>query len=183
MNNNSNIKGALLGIALLFLLGFGAYLFIAGIINKLNSVQSDLIKTLVTAMAAVIIAVITLVIGKLLEQQAKIRQELRDKKIPIYERQLSTIFRILFAEKLGQPTPLQEEILSAFSDFTRELIIWGSSDVIIAWQHFRTQAVDPADPMNSLLAMEVVLRAIRKDLGNNISKLESGALIRLFINN
>jgi hypothetical protein len=181
MENSSNLKSITVAVALLFALGWGIYLFISALVTKLSTIEGDLSKTLVASAATVTVAVTTLAFGKLWEQRQKLRQDLREKKIPIYEDQLKTLFRVMMAEKRGEKPPSEQEIMRAFSQFTERLIVWGSSDVIRAWVEFRTKPFGD-DPQAGLLRIEAILRAIRKDLGENLTGLKHGDLLRLFVN-
>ena len=76
------------------LLFAGLYWLSILIIDKLNSVNSDLGKAIVTAAATGFFAVLALVIGKAWEQRTKIQQDMREKKIPVYEKQIETFFAV-----------------------------------------------------------------------------------------
>ena len=85
-------------IAILFFtivtgLGYGLFVFLTALIEKLNSIDSDLSKTIVGSSLAVLGAAITIAAGKILEQRIKIKQEVREKKVPVYEEQMEAIFR------------------------------------------------------------------------------------------
>jgi hypothetical protein len=158
------------------------YLFGLGVVHLLNSVQSDIGKTLIAASVTVFVAVITLVLGKLLEQHLKIRDEIRAKKVPIYEGHIQVFFEILFSPlTTGKPAE-PKEMASGFASVSEKLVTWGSVGVIKAWNDFRATAPDAQDPYRHLEKLEVVFRAIREDLGNDVKHLENGDLLRMFIN-
>ena len=150
------LKALVVPLLLIALLGFGSYWFIAALIDKLNSVNSDIGKAIIAGAATIIVTVLSLVAGKIWEQKIKIRQDIRDKKIPVYEQQM----------------------IKAFSTFTEKLIIWGDPLVIKAWSEFRLNA----DPKQFLIKWQSFLMALRKDIGNSNANLEGGDLMRLFIN-
>ncbi|MBD2665728.1 hypothetical protein [Richelia sinica] len=182
--NHSQQKPVSLFVSLVtvILLGMGLYWFISALIDKLNSIDSDLGKAIITGGVTVSIAVLTLVIGKLWEQQVKIQQDIREKKIPVYEKQIEIFFSLIFAEKNGDDKPTQEELRKAFQLFTEKLIIWGSPEVIQAWSEFKLYDWQNSDSLEGFLKVEALLRAIRKDLGNSNSKLALGDISKLFIN-
>ncbi len=91
-----------IGLVTLGILGIGAYWFIAALIDKLSSINSDVSKALIGAVVAVVGATITIVFGKLLEQRIEIRQEVRVKKVPVYEEHMKVIFDVFFAAKRGK---------------------------------------------------------------------------------
>jgi hypothetical protein len=181
------IQPIIVSLATIGLLGVGAYFLFAAFIDKLNSISGDLGKTLVTAAVTTLVAVLTLVLGKIWDTKIKITHDIREKKIPVYEDVLTLFFDVLMADKTGKPKPTEQEMLARFTDFTRRLTTWGSSEVIRTWIAFRNHpwtASDPtaSDPTAELERMEAVLMAIRKDVGNEVSSLKSHELMKLFIN-
>ncbi len=171
-----------ISLLVVFLLGIGLYLLITAFIDKLNSVGSDLSKAIITGGVTVSVAVFSLVIGKLWEQQVQIQQNLREKKIPVYEKQIEIFFSAMFAEKYGDKKLTKEEIAKAFNKFTEKLIIWGSAEVIKAWSDFRLHNWENGKPAEGFLKVEYLMKAIRKDLGNSNSNLSDGDIVKLFIN-
>jgi hypothetical protein len=176
------LQSIALGLLVLFAIGVGVFWFAAAMIRLLGSVQSDFLKTLVASAGAVVAAAITIVGGKIWELKIKIRQDIREKKVPVYEGLVKMFFRMFYAESLGEQRPSEQELRKTFAEFTEQLVMWGSSEVIRTWGQFRTQRFDIADFKKSTDQMEGIFRAIRKDLGNDIKKLRSGDLLRLWVN-
>lgn len=158
------------------------YFFLAAVLDKLNSINSDLIKTIVGASVATIGAALTIVLGKAWELKTKIRQDIRDKKIPIYENQLETFFKVFFSEKIGEEKLAEQDLIKAFAKFSEKIMIWGSSEVISAWEAFRTGSSEPQNLERSILAFEAFILALRKDIGNSNKHLSKGDILKIFIN-
>ena len=103
---------------------------------------------------------------------------------------MSTIFDILWVSRPGEEPPSTEfyedpKLIESFVQFTEKLIIWGGSEVIKAWQEFRTHPFDTANPttvLDGFRKFEEFVFALRKDIGNENNKLAPGDLLRLFIN-
>jgi hypothetical protein len=179
MKEPSPFRDVAVGIITLAAVAFGLYLLVAALIDKLASIEGDLSKTLVTSSVTVIIAVFTLVGGKLYEQRLKIREDIRARKIPVYEKQIETFFAVFMGDKIGGRKLSERELAKAFTAFSEKLIVWGSSEVIQAWVKFRTTKMDGTE---GLKVMQDLFLAIRKDLGNDASKLKNHELLRLFVN-
>jgi hypothetical protein len=144
----------------------------------MSSPQSDLTGIIITASVAILVAVITAVAGKLYEQHLKIRDELRAKKAPIYEKHIATFFKLLLAPKITGKAPNQEEAAVAFAAVAEQMIVWGSADVIKAWNNFKTAA----QTSQGIDLLEGIFTAMRKDLGHDDQNLKKGELLRLFVN-
>ena len=163
-------------------LGFGLYLFLAALIDKLNSIGSDLSKAIIAGAVTIFAAVVSLVLGKIWEQHLKIKQEIREKKIPVYEEQIKTYFSMMFDEKCGKPKPTDQEIIIAIRGFTEKLIIWGGPKVIKAWSDFRLADWQNSKPEEVFARIENLMRVLREDLGNSNKGLAYGDFIKLFVN-
>ena len=139
---------------------------------------SDLTGVIIAASVAILVTVITAVAGKLYEQHLKIRDELRAKKAPIYEKHIATFFKVLLAPKITGKALNQEEAATAFAGVAEQMIVWGSPDVIKAWNNFKAvaQTAQGAD------LLEGIFKAMRKDLGHEDKDLNKGDLLRLFVN-
>ncbi len=180
---NSKPQPGLVGaLVVLAILAGGLYFFVAAVLDKLNSLNSDLGKAIVAGAVTLFAAVVTLVGGKIWEQRVKIQQDVREKRLPVYEKQIETFFSVLFAEKIGNEKPSEQDIQKAFLAFTEKLIVWGSPEVIQAWSAFRLNDWTSSTPEAGFLKVEAFIRAIRKDLGNSNAGLPAGDLMRLFIN-
>ncbi len=176
------VQPILVGLATLAALAIGVYYLFAAFVDKLNSINGDLGKTLITAAVTVLVAVLTLVLGKIWDTKLKIAHDIREKKIPVYEDVLSLFFEVLLGGKNGRPKPSEDEMSARFADFTRRLTTWGSSDVIRSWIAFRSHPWTASEPTAGFERMEAVLLAIRKDVGNEVASLKNHELMRLFIN-
>jgi len=174
--------GLLVSLGVVALLGVGLYFFFASLLDKLNSVNSDLSKTIIAGVLTAVGAVVTLVIGKIWEQNTRNKQEVREKKIPVYEKQIATFFAAMFAEKMGNPPTTPQDLQKAFMEFTEKLIIWGSPQVISAWSAFRLHDWSNSTTVEGFRKLEDFIRAVRADLGASNVGLPPGELVKLFVN-
>jgi len=181
MNIKSFVQTLAVVLVFLFALGGGVYVFVTSLL-KLAAGQSELAKTVVAASGTVLAAVISLVAGKLWEQHVKVRDEIRAKKIPVYEKHIASFFKILFSQKISGKQPDHSEAVAAFAAFSEQAIIWGSVDVIRAWVRFRTLDHAATSPQQQLEVLEDLFLSIRKDVGSETRRLQRGELFRLFVN-
>jgi hypothetical protein len=158
------------------------YFLVRTVIAGLATVQSQVSVAIVAAAGAATLSVVSLIISKHLESRAAIRQELRAKKVPVYEHLIRIMFTIIFAEKRGEKAPSQEELIREFANFTEGILIWGSDDALRAYSRFRSDSVSGRDPVEMIGAQEDLFLAIRKDLGHKNKNLARGTILRLFIN-
>lgn len=145
----------------------------------LRAINSDLGVALVASSATIIVSVISVLVAKWAERRSRAEEHQREKKVPIYEKIVTFVFRVAFAEKLHQEMPSEAEMMKFFADLTPELVSWSSPAVIKAFVKFRTGDGQGFDIM---WRVEDLLKAIRSDLGHSDSRLVKGDLLRLFIN-
>ncbi|MBF0195538.1 MAG: hypothetical protein HQL71_13330, partial [Magnetococcales bacterium] len=163
------------------------YWVLSSIWGVFLSVDQKLRAGLLAAFTTVIVSIMSVHFAKYLERKAEILSHLREKKIPTYEKIVQFIFRITFAEKLGNERPTDHEMIKFMTEITQEIVIWGSDEMVDALYDFRMQSIkDTASEENMhidvLFTVENLLLAVRKDLGHNNKNLSSGKILGLFVN-
>ena len=186
MKSMKNKWQPVVGLILLALIVWGIYLALTKIWVVFSSVDPKLSAGMLAASATVIVFVISIILSKRQEQKVAIENELRVKKTPVYEGIINFIFRITFAEKLGKKQPTEKEMVEFFSNTTRDLVVWGSHDMIKAFAKFRVDIAtlyenSKDDPFAILRSVEDLLIAIRKDLGHKHKNIKRGEILRLYI--
>ena len=182
---NTRVKSGVkvvFGFLLLGLIGWGAYLVVSALGSILASMQSNVAIAVVAASGTIFVSVISLAMSKHFEGKAAVRQELRAKKVPIYESIISTMFKIQLAEKVGEEPPTEKELIRFFATVTEQLVVWGSDEVVREFRAFRMAFGDGGNPTEGLFQYEKFLNAIRKDLGHNNQGFKRGTLLGLWVN-
>lgn len=174
------------------LVGFLVLFGIAGVVlllfragwRQLASAQAPLAAAVVAGSATVLVSILSVVTGKFLENRSKLREEHRQKKVPVYEKLIQFLFQVLFAEKLGEEPLSETKINEFFSEFMPELVIWGDGGVIKSFgdmREFSAQLAESERAIEVMFLYERVLLEIRRDLGHSPRELRKGDLLRLFI--
>ncbi|WP_318432191.1 hypothetical protein [Photobacterium leiognathi] len=174
-----------LGLILIAAMCWGTIELLKFIWQLFSTVEPALGASLVAASATVLVSVLSVVLSKKSEGKALIAAQLREKKVPIYEKIVNHIFLVTYSEKLGKKPPTEKENIQFFADTTTELIIWGSKEIIDAFADFRSQIMKittETDPTLAVTTVEDLLLAIRKDLGHHHPNFKRGQLLRLYIN-
>lgn len=164
---------------------YGFYAWMREVWEIFSSVDPKLGAGMIAASATVIVSVITVVFSKRQEHKIDVQNQLRERKVPVYERIIEFIFLITFADKLGKKQPSEKEMIKFFANTTKDLVIWGSKDIVKAFGDFRdglTKLPNNQDPAFILAVVEDLLFAIRKDLGHQHIGTKRGDILRLYIN-
>jgi len=177
-----NTASVVLGLACLAALGWGIYALLSLVFSTFAGLDKSVAATIVVTCGTVIISLLTIVIGRVWEQQTLIQKEHRERKIPIYLELLGFLFRFLTGEKTGK-MPSETEVLEFLEHFNKDFMVWGSDGVVKAWAKFRQQSTtDSVDATQSMLLLEKLILEIRRDLGHKNKQLVDGDLLSLFIN-
>lgn len=174
------IGSTLLGLAVVAGAVISVWFVAVRLAEFLVSLKSDLAVAVVAASVAGLVSIVTLIVSKRFEARSAALQSIRDKKTPVYEGIVSTLFRVMFASMLGEPEVPEADLVRWFAETTEKLSIWGSDDLIKAFGAFKTRTAS-GDTSDALFAFEDLILAIRKDLGHGTS-LSKGDILRQFVN-
>ena len=175
------------GLGLLAAIGWGFYLVLRLFWSSFNQLNPTVAAGILAAVTTVIVSVASVLVSKHLEQRNNVLTELRVKKAPVYEELLEFIFRILNGEKMGLAALSETEIAAKYSGITQRLIVWGSDDTVKAMNKFRRYSLNmsadnKASTAITMLSVEELFLAIRKDLGHSNKGLTPGTILGIFIN-
>lgn len=173
--------------AILLLVGFVivCYFLLKLIFSAFSTLQKEVAAAIIVASATVLISVLSLIISKWWGGITEIRQEHRNKKIPIYKEFLQFWFAVLGGQKAGSQQVTEEEIIKFMSNFTSKLIFWGSDEFIRDFSNFRRRFanINRNDPsIDIMFELEKLIYTIRKDTGHKNRNLKKGDILALFIN-
>lgn len=143
---------------------------------------------LIGATALIFASIVSIIIQKRSEQKLNIQIEHRKNFGPIFEKFINNVLiNVLLADKLGKKPLSKTDLVKVIADFTRDILVWGSNDVLNAYQDFRklgnldSNSADD-DKFRLVYAMEDLILAMRKDLGHSNKGLNRGDILRLFVN-
>ena len=74
----------------------------------------------------------------------------------------------------------EEQMLKDISQFSKQITLWGSSNVVDKWVAFRESSLNPAAAKKNILLLEDIMNEMRKDLG--LKKAKRGNLLAFFVN-
>ncbi len=170
------IKPALIAIFTISALALIVYFLIDAAVNWIRSLDSGLAGAIITA----IIGLFSLWYAQWHTRSREISESHRQSKIEVYNIFFDIVDKFQddtvdtsFEDKKDVPDWLKKD----FRRLNRGLILWGSPDVMKAWLNFRTISV-AKDGKNTLIAVDKMYQAIRKDLGNSNFGLQTGDLIK-----
>lgn len=182
MEKKQNFFQVIIGVILLIAVASSIFYLLRLLWITLTSINTSLAVGLVTASATIIVSVISIIFSKYFERKAVIEDEHRQRKIPIYNKLIEFTFEILISAKNGKALE-SSEAERFMKDFTQEVLVWGSDEVINSFYKLRQASFNPVGEKEQVLFyFEDVLLKIRKDLGHKNKDIGKGKLLGLFIN-
>lgn len=174
-----------LGIVFAFAIVFGSIgglgwaLYSLG--SYLSTVPKEIGAALIAAATTVLVATLTVTLGKYFERQKELDALHRDKKLEIYDQFLTQFFSVWFTEGKaaeGEQTP---DMVAFFRNFTGKLVLWGGPEVVQVFAEWKEHLAAGRPDAQSVFLTEKFLNAIRSDLRHSSKGLARGWFARLFL--
>jgi hypothetical protein len=162
------------GLALVGGLSWLAYWLGQSFFSYLSAVPKELGAALVAGAATVLVATLTVTVGRYFERKKELDALYRDKKMEIYDEFLKTFFNLMFSSAEASPTPVPEDLVTFLREFYRKLILWSGPETVAAflvWKEHLAKAVPDAQ---TIFLTEKFLLALRSDLRHSNRGLPTG---------
>ncbi|MBP6298104.1 MAG: hypothetical protein KA401_02060 [Anaerolineae bacterium] len=162
--------------------------------------ENEVAVAIITAGAAIFASVFSLIWQRKAEKERAIEQQIREKKIPVYEKLISaTLGSILSQKKTEIPehakpskSPQRREahaidetpdLVAQLRGLIPDLVVWGTNEVLMSFMNLRRVSAKEVKTVDEVMfAFENMLDKIREDLGHPVGILQKGDLLRIFIN-
>lgn len=169
-----------LSIFFIYVVGRKVIVGIMTAVDWLSSLASKLdavvIVALITGSVSIIGVLISSVIAKRIEYKRSRQEYLAKKREEPYGQFVDMIYKL--QQNIKNPNSYTEvQMLTDLSQFSRQITLWGSSQVVTKWVEFRENSTKPGSAQKNLLLLEEIMNEMRKDLG-----LKKGDLLAFFVN-
>ena len=183
--NQAKIKQrfyASIGLLLISLCGWFLWSVLSFAWEKLSSVDSKLAVGLITASTTVVVAALTVSLGRYFERKKEIESHFRNKKIQIYDEFLQEFFK-LFHQQDNSTSSDEQDLTLFLVEWQRKMILWGGSNVLASYIKWKNQLAKGEPNAQSMFLTDDFFKAIRKDLGLSNRGLEKGIFVHLILKN
>lgn len=188
--NQSKIrKGLIYLIATLFSLGFLAliYFLIKFLVDFLSQIGPQPAATIVAALLAFVGVISAQSITGLLNRKLEKERAQLARRSDAYEKMVRDLLEFFQNSKdktKNGNTKAVENLKHMMVDFGAHAMVWGSNEVLLAWNEYRHQATDDSlSAEKKLKGLATLVKHMRIDLGHkNLDGLHDTDLLRPFIN-
>lgn len=116
-----------------------------------------------------------------------IESDHRIQRAQVYQKLFDHIFKMFMSARLGMEPPSEKETIKYMFEFSSSVVLWGSPQILKSWGKFRTATPENSqlsheENLSVLIALEDFLLDVRKDLGHSNAGLETGDILRVFVN-
>jgi len=147
--------------------------------NTTTSIDAVIIVALITGCVSIIGVVISSIVAKRVEYKRSRQEYLAKKREEPYGEFVDMIYKIQQnAKQEGVYT--EKQMIEDISRFSKQITLWGSSNVVNKWVKFRENGSNPESARKNLLILEDIMNEMRKDLG--LKRVKKGNLLAFFVN-
>lgn len=143
----------------------------------MKRLDSTIVAALVTGAATILVATITVTVGRYFERKKDLEAVYRDKKMPIYGDFLEQLLAH-FQPDAGTP-PAPEELVKLLLGWHRNIILWGGPEVVNAYLAWKDGLETELLSAKTVFKMDAFILAIRKELGNVNRGIPKGLFLRM----
>jgi len=152
----------------------------------IRGIPKEVAASLVAGIATILVATLTIMLGRYFERKGELDALYRDKKTEMYDEFLKRLFQ-LFHDKpetisgAASANARSDEMVEFLRDFYRKQILWSGPEVIRSFGKWRDNLVRGVPDADSFFLMEEFLLSVRKDLRHNNAGLEKGFFAKVFL--
>lgn len=173
---------SILSFTLIIVVACGVYWLVSQVWNQFKILDPKISVAILTAATTVLVATLTVVLGKYYERKKDIEAHYRTKKTEIYDEFLSEFFKLFFSSE-NTDNNENTDLVTFLREWQRKIILWGGQDVLVKYIQWMNHLKKGTPDANTMFLMEEFFLEIRKDLGHRNNKLVKGTFISLMLQN
>jgi len=170
---------ALITIALTI---WGAYWIFGEIWSQIKLLDPTVSVGIFTAASTIIVATLTVVIGKQFERAKDIEAHYREKKTEIYDEFLTEFYKTFYSGG-DNGNEESDDMVDFLREWQRKIILWGGPKVLLKYIAWMTHLKKCNPDAQTIFLMGDFFLEIRKDLGHKNTQLEKGTFAHLILQN
>jgi hypothetical protein len=172
-----------MAIALLVLVGGVALATyaVAAFFSYVSAVPKELGAALIAAATTILVATITIMVGRHFERKKELDALYREKKTEVYDEFLRVFFQVWFSDRKTAEGEQEQNLVKLFREFSVKLVLWSGPEVLEAFARWKEKMSEGHGNAEGVFETESFLNAIRADLRHSNSGVRRGWFARLFL--
>lgn len=177
-----SIASIVFGFVILTAMGWGVYWLVIEIWSQIKLLDPEVSVGIFTAATTIIVATLTVVVGKQIERKKDIEAHYREKKTEIYDEFLCEFFKFF---NLNDEEDVSEnsDIVVFLREWQRKMILWGGQSVVLKYIAWMAHLKNGDPDAKTVFLMEDFFLEIRRDLGHKNNRLAKGTFAHLILKN
>lgn len=170
-------------VALLVLVGLVAIAVytVSAFFSYISAVPKELGAALVAGASTILVATITVMVGRYFERRKELDALYRDKKTEVYDEFLKVFFQVWFSGGKTTEGEPEQDLVKLFRDFSVKLVLWSGPEVLEAFARWKERMAEGHTNAEAVFETEAFLSAIRADLRHSNRGVRRGWFARLFL--
>lgn len=149
--------------------------------SYVSAVPKELGAALVAGATTILVATITIMIGRYFERKKELDALYREKKTEVYDEFLKVFFQIWFSGGKATKGEQEQDLVKLFREFSVKLVLWSGPEVLEAFARWKEKMAEGHANAEGVFETENFLNAIRADLRHSNSGIRRGWFARLFL--
>ncbi len=166
------VIGGLVALAIYAVISFFSYV---------SAVPKEIGAALVAGVTTILVATITITIGRYFERKKELDALYREKKTEVYDEFLKVFFQVWFSGGKTAEGEQEQDLVKLFREFSVKLVLWSGPDVLEAFVRWKEKIAEGHANAEGVFETENFLNAIRADLRHSNNGVRRGWFARLFL--
>lgn len=176
-----NVLSTTFALVIVCFFGWLVYWVVSQVWGQFKLIDPKLSVGILTASTTVIVATLSVVLGKYMERKKDIESHYREKKIQIYDEFLSEFFKLFYSDDVQDPSDDNWALVGFLREWQRKMILWGGQDVLFKYIEWRKHLNNNTPDAKTMFLMEDFFKAMRADIGHKNTKLQKGSFFHLIL--
>jgi len=149
--------------------------------SYVSAVPKELGAALVAGATTILVATITIMVGRYFERKKELDALYREKKTEVYDEFLKVFFQVWFSGGKVPEGEQEQDLVKLFREFSVKLVLWSGPEVLEAFARWKEKMAEGHADAEGVFETENFLNAIRADLRHSNRGVRRGWFARLFL--
>ena len=167
MHSVRRLFTSLILLVVVSVIGFAGFRVVSWFWFQLRQLETPVSVGILSAMTTVLVATLTVALGRYYERKKDIEAAYRQRKTEIYDEFLKEMFRVFYGSQETRDGAATDALVEFLREWQRKIVLWGGQDVLVAYVDWMRKLKAGNADAEALFKTDGFFRAIRADLGHS----------------